>query len=885
MSGEAATSQRCQQQVALMHTRPQRSEQLLACSLQEDPLLRGSQAAVCALKRESFYFACCCMSLKTHTGILLSSFPLCLAQSGDLCKWVSFSFFCFVFQPTAMSSPAEMMEQVRRAVGRAFSAVSSRKIFNGLRRRLNRGRSQVHGSSTTPAAEPPLARSLSPEAKGEAKDKSPLAASPGPEHPAAAPTGELLASRDSSAQAGKAERQENTGRVCSAREFRLKELAAFERKCHSSLHWASEVEAERAEESQPPRTQIKEEVPLAVPKVCRPQQPAPRVLERLLQDFSRQGHTLSQVCRDKAVLAQENAALQARLAATERELRGLSEQLAEARSEKESLQCSLLEAQQHVSELEMARSRLEGQVRSATQAKEVILEDVKGLRRELQAVRSFSKQQCENMAEQLRWAEEQCSKALRLWQCAQEEEKRKLEKLESQLEQQRLEAEELLEQRDKFLAELQHQKVELLCKLCWLQQKLIQSQQFVELLREELKEEQENGQNIKDKLQKGQRKMKAMEKRLKEEIERMQEMQLQLRLALEQQDNVVTHTDYEQVVSVHGGCNPQNMMDAGHAIKAAPAAASSKEASSLQPENLSTSSSPSSGQESEQLRQEREEQCLELLRRVVSMGNLEEKYTDWELLGSGSFGTVYKAFDSATGRAVAIKKIDLQQQGCEDALKEILVMREKKNPNIVAYLESYLAHGDVWMVLEYMDGGSLDEVVSEKRMVVGQIATVCRECLQGLAFLHANRVIHRDIKSSNILLGRDGSVKLADFGLCAVLVHGQSKQRSMVGTTYWMAPELVRGEPYGPKVDTWSLGIVGIEMAKGRAPYIRKTKERAKYLIGKRGAPDLQKLKLPSALSEFLGCCLQMDVDRRGSAQELLQHPFLKLVEPLSSLF
>ncbi|NXQ56621.1 PAK3 kinase, partial [Anthoscopus minutus] len=233
---------------------------------------------------------------------------------------------------------------------------------------------------------------------------------------------------------------------------------------------------------------------------------------------------------------------------------------------------------------------------------------------------------------------------------------------------------------------------------------------------------------------------------------------------------------------------------------------------------------------------------------------------------------------------VALKQIDLQHQGCEEVLKEILVVREKKNPNIVTYLESYLANGDVWMVMEYMDGGSLAQVVSHKRMLVGHMATVCRECLQGLAFLHANQVIHRDIKSSNILLGRDGSVKLADFGLCAVLTPKRSKGRSMVGTTCWMAPEVARKEPYGPKVDTWSLGIVGIEMAKGRAPYVWKSRERAKYLIGKRGAPDLHKLKLPSALCEFLGCCLQMDVDRRGSAQELLQHPFLKLAEPLSSL-
>ncbi|XP_053860071.1 serine/threonine-protein kinase PAK 2-like [Vidua macroura] len=199
-------------------------------------------------------------------------------------------------------------------------------------------------------------------------------------------------------------------------------------------------------------------------------------------------------------------------------------------------------------------------------------------------------------------------------------------------------------------------------------------------------------------------------------------------------------------------------------------------------------------------------------------------------------------------RPVAVKQVNLQRQGCEDVLKEILVMKEYKNPNIVTYLESYLVNEDVLVVLEYMDGGSLADVVSMKRMAVGHIATVCRECLQGLAFLHANQVIHRDIKSDNILLGQDGSVKLADFGLCAPLSPEQSKRRSMVGTTCWMAPEVVRREPYGPKVDIWSLGIVGIEMAKGEAPYIRETSERANYLIGKQGVPDLHMLRLPSGL-------------------------------------
>ncbi|NWH83381.1 PAK2 kinase, partial [Aegithalos caudatus] len=92
--------------------------------------------------------------------------------------------------------------------------------------------------------------------------------------------------------------------------------------------------------------------------------------------------------------------------------------------------------------------------------------------------------------------------------------------------------------------------------------------------------------------------------------------------------------------------------------------------------------------------------------------------------------------------------------------------------------------------------------------------------LQGLAFLHANQVIHRDIKGDNILLGQGSAIRLADFGLCAQLTPEQSKWRSMVGTTCWMAPEVVRGQPYSPKVDTWSLGNVGIEMAKGELPYI-----------------------------------------------------------------
>ncbi|XP_032942562.1 serine/threonine-protein kinase PAK 3-like [Catharus ustulatus] len=188
------------------------------------------------------------------------------------------------------------------------------------------------------------------------------------------------------------------------------------------------------------------------------------------------------------------------------------------------------------------------------------------------------------------------------------------------------------------------------------------------------------------------------------------------------------------------------------------------------------------------------------------------------------FGTVCTALDTATGEEVAIKIISLLEDNSNElCVKEIQVMRENKNNNLVNYVDSYLVHEELWLVMEYMNGGSLHDVIMEARMVEEEIAVVSRECLQGLDFLHSKQVIHRDIKSHNILLGLDGSVKLADFGLAAQLTAEQSKRRSAVGTTYWMAPEIFTRKSYGPKVDIWSLGIVGFEMVEGAPPYLMES--------------------------------------------------------------
>ncbi|XP_077047174.1 serine/threonine-protein kinase PAK 3-like [Agelaius phoeniceus] len=270
---------------------------------------------------------------------------------------------------------------------------------------------------------------------------------------------------------------------------------------------------------------------------------------------------------------------------------------------------------------------------------------------------------------------------------------------------------------------------------------------------------------------------------------------------------------------------------------------------------------------------------------TVSEEEPAEKYLELEQIGQGAFGTVYKGLDRATGGEVAIKKMSLRGQNRERAVNEILLLKDKKNPNIVNSLDSFLVDGDLWLVMEYMDGGTLQDVVRQTRMAEGEMAAVSRECLQGLDFLHSNRVIHRDLKSSNILLGMDGSVRLADFGLCTQLSPEQDQRSSMVGTAHWMAPEVVTRSPYGPKVDIWSFGIVTIEMVEGEPPYFRETAAMARALIRQNGTPQLQEpRRLSALLRDFVECSLEPDEERRWAAQELLQHPFLSSAKPLSSL-
>uniref|UniRef100_A0A4W3J3T3 non-specific serine/threonine protein kinase n=1 Tax=Callorhinchus milii TaxID=7868 RepID=A0A4W3J3T3_CALMI len=276
------------------------------------------------------------------------------------------------------------------------------------------------------------------------------------------------------------------------------------------------------------------------------------------------------------------------------------------------------------------------------------------------------------------------------------------------------------------------------------------------------------------------------------------------------------------------------------------------------------------------------EQFKAALQTVVNQGDPRRRLESFHKLGEGSTGIVYKATEKDTGRRVAVKMMDLRRQQRRELLfNEVVIMKDYRHQNVVEMYSSYLVEDELWVVMELLQGGSLTDIISHTRMNEEQIATVCLSVLRALCYLHSQGIIHRDIKSDSILLTLDGRIKLSDFGFCAQVSKRIPRRQSLVGTPYWMAPEVISRRPYGPEVDIWSLGIMVIEMVDGEPPYFSESPVQAMKRL-RDGPPPKLKLQHQASrnLRQFLNCALLRDPLRRASAVELLTQPFLVQAGP-----
>uniref|UniRef100_I3K5X2 non-specific serine/threonine protein kinase n=1 Tax=Oreochromis niloticus TaxID=8128 RepID=I3K5X2_ORENI len=267
----------------------------------------------------------------------------------------------------------------------------------------------------------------------------------------------------------------------------------------------------------------------------------------------------------------------------------------------------------------------------------------------------------------------------------------------------------------------------------------------------------------------------------------------------------------------------------------------------------------------------------------------EKLFTDLHEIGHGSFGAVYFARDVQTNDVVAIKKMSYSgkqsSEKWQDIIKEVKFLQRIQHPNTIEYKGCYLREHTAWLVMEYCLGSASDLLeVHKKPLQEVEIAAITHGALQGLAYLHSQNMIHRDIKAGNILLTEPGQVKLADFGSASIAF---SKHLTIIIYVYMMAPEVIlamdEGQ-YDGKVDIWSMGITCIELAERKPPLFNMNAMSALYHIAQNDSPTLQSSEWTDYFRNFVDSCLQKLPQDRPNSEELLKHAFVQRERPESVL-
>jgi len=276
-------------------------------------------------------------------------------------------------------------------------------------------------------------------------------------------------------------------------------------------------------------------------------------------------------------------------------------------------------------------------------------------------------------------------------------------------------------------------------------------------------------------------------------------------------------------------------------------------------------------------------QMVKAAEEFIHYSNPMKLYKKTEFAGKGGFGRVYYAKSIKDKASVAIKKmphVTIKEKRMN--IDEIAVLNMCNHPNIVSYFKSYIYENEAAVIMEYMEGGSLSEAVRRYTFDEGHIAYVAREMLQGIAYLHKNNLVHRDLKSANIMMSTKGHVKLIDFGLT---VDISRCRLHMVGSPFWMPPEMIKCEPHGFQADIWSFAVCLMEMADKQPPN-RKARIKAMFTTATEGLIPyvFEQTKYSGVFKQFLYLCLQLDPEKRSNAEELLNNEFLSKALPQKSM-